>query len=85
MEVYQWLLRERLRGILDPATLFTATDGEGCFRGQGRVRYNPASLTGNDKWIEGALLEIKKCLEKPTAPGRSRTASIADMRSLGLE
>ncbi len=70
MEVYQWLLR-RNGFEVSPTGYFVYCNGrtdKDVFGGKVEFDITLLPYTGDDKWIEGALLEIKKCLEKPTAP-----------------
>ncbi|MFZ2556176.1 MAG: PD-(D/E)XK nuclease family protein [Minisyncoccia bacterium] len=70
MEVYQWLLRRSGFKVSDRGYFLYCngkTDREAF---DGKIEFDMTLLPydGNDAWIEGALVNLKKCLESDTMP-----------------
>lgn len=73
MEVYQWLLR-RLGFEVAPTGYFVYCNGKSDIEAfDGKVEFDVVLLPyeGNDEWIEGILIQLKKCLDGSEIPRSS--------------
>lgn len=73
MEVYQWLLRRNRFEVASTGYFVYCngrTDRE-AFDGKIEFDVKVIPYTGDDSWIEGTILEIKKCLEQDSPPPAS--------------
>ncbi|MFA6295157.1 MAG: PD-(D/E)XK nuclease family protein [Candidatus Paceibacterota bacterium] len=75
MEVYQWLFRMNDFEV-SPTGYFVYCNGKTdreAFDAKLEFDIDLIAYTGNDDWIEGALVDLKKCLlgEKPPAPAHN--------------
>ena len=73
MEVYQWLLRQ-LGFKVSNTGYFVYCNGKNDKEGfDGKVEFDVVLLpyTGSDEWIEGTLVELKKCLQGSDVPAVS--------------
>ncbi len=73
MEIYQWLFRQNEFKVSQTGYFVYCngkTDRE-AFDAKLEFDIDLIAYTGHDSWIDGALVELKKCLmaEKPPAPG----------------
>jgi len=70
MEIYQWLLRKSDFKVSDTGYFVYANGDKDkeAFDAKLEFKVQIISYTGDDKWIEGVLLEIKKCLDGETIP-----------------
>jgi len=70
MEVYQWLLRQNGLNVSDVGYFVYCTGRLDREAFDKRIDFdvNLIEYKGNDSWVEGTLLEIKKCLEGDSIP-----------------
>lgn len=70
MEVYQWLLRQNGFKVSDTGYFVyaNASRDEEAFDGKLEFEITLIPYTGDDGWIEGTLLDIKKTLESEKIP-----------------
>jgi len=70
MEVYQWLLRQNGFTVSDTGYFVyaNASRNEVAFDGKLEFEVTLIPYTGNADWIEGALSNIKRCLESDEIP-----------------
>lgn len=71
MEVYQWLLRANGFKVNKTGYFVYANGRKDLDVFDGKLEFELTLLpyTGDDGWVEGRILEIKKCLESPKIPG----------------
>ena len=72
MEVYQWLLRKNDFPVSNTGYFVYANgiqDADG-FNDQVTFRTNVFPYEGNDEWVEGAVRDVKKCLEGDMPPNK---------------
>ncbi len=70
MEVYQWLLRQNGYEVSDTG-YFVYCNGltdERAFDGKLEFEITLIPYTGNDEWVEGTIVDIKKCLDSDVIP-----------------
>ena len=75
MEVYQWLLRKNGFQVSN-VSYFVYANGrkdKDKFEGVLEFRMKIIPYEGNDGWVEGRIMEIKKLLEQDTTPPASNT------------
>ncbi len=73
MEIYQWLLRRVGHAVSDTGYFVYCngrTDKE-AFDAKLEFDIKLISYTGNDAWVEGMLMDIKKCLDSDKIPETS--------------
>jgi CRISPR/Cas system-associated exonuclease Cas4 (RecB family) len=70
MEVYQWLLRQLGFKVSDTGYFVYCNGNADAKAFDGKVEFDVVLLpyTGDGKWIEGTLADLKKCLNKPKPP-----------------
>lgn len=70
MEVYQWLFRQNGFTVSDTGYFVYANAGKDkkAFDGVLEFEVTLVPYTGDDSWVEGTLLEIKKCLDSGAIP-----------------
>jgi hypothetical protein len=70
METYQWLFRQNGFPVSDTGYFVYANAGKdkAAFDGLLEFEVTLVPYTGNDSWVEPALLNIKECLESPKLP-----------------
>ncbi len=70
MEVYQWLLRKNGFPVSNTGYFVYANAGQDKEAFDAVLEFDLTLIpyTGNDAWVEGALLEIKECLESNEKP-----------------
>jgi len=89
VEVYQWLLRRNGLEVADTG-YFVYCNGDRSqtnFGGVMRFLVKVLSYTGDDSWVEGALLDARRCLEGDIpahTPGCKQCVYLSDASSLGL-
>ncbi|MEA3399098.1 MAG: PD-(D/E)XK nuclease family protein [Patescibacteria group bacterium] len=70
MEIYQWLLRQ-LSFKVSNTGYFVYCNGKTdveAFDGKLEFDIDLLPYTGNDSWVDGTLMEIKKCLDNDSVP-----------------
>lgn len=70
MEIYQWLLRQNGFEV-DETGYFVYTNGRmdlDGFNDRVEFRTKVIAYTGNDKWVEPAIIKMKNCLEGEMPP-----------------
>lgn len=75
MEIYQWLFRKNGFKVSDTG-YFVYCNGDsahGKFTGTLQFKVTLLPYTGNDSWVDNALLDIKTCLTKDTLPSPSES------------
>jgi hypothetical protein len=74
MEVYQWLVRKQNLKVSDTG-YFVYCNGQDAAAFDGRIEFSVKLLpyVGTDHWVEGALLDLKACLIRDTAPTAPET------------
>jgi hypothetical protein len=73
MEIYQWLLH-RLGFTVSDTGYFVYCNGRtdtGAFDGRVEFHVRLLPYTGNDSWIDAALVDLKKCLDDAAMPDLS--------------
>jgi len=89
MEVYQWLLRQNGLKVADTG-YFVYCNGDRSqanFGGAMRFLVKVLSYTGDDSWVEGALLDARKCLEGEIpmqTQGCEQCSYLSDIKTLGI-
>ncbi len=77
VEIYQWLLRKN--GFKVSTTGYfvycNADAGKESFEGRLEFEISLLSYEGDDSWIEGTLLEIRKCLQEDLIPASVETCN----------
>ncbi|MES2202792.1 MAG: PD-(D/E)XK nuclease family protein [Patescibacteria group bacterium] len=70
LEVYQWLLRENGFKVSDTGYWFyaNATKDREAFDGRLDFEMTLVPYKGNTDWVEGTLVELKKCLDSDALP-----------------
>jgi len=70
MEIYQWLLRKSDFKVSNTGYFVYANGDKDkeAFDAKLEFKVQIIPYTGDDKWIEGILLKIKKCLDGETIP-----------------
>lgn len=70
MEVYQWLLRQNGLDVSDTGYFVYVNGRTDVDTFDGKLEFDVKIIpyTGDDSWVEGALLEIKQCLESEELP-----------------
>ncbi|MCX6738266.1 MAG: PD-(D/E)XK nuclease family protein [Candidatus Parcubacteria bacterium] len=82
MEVYQWLFRQNGFNVSDTGYFVYCngrTDTEAFDK---KIEFNISVIPykGDDSWVEGAILDIKKCLEKETIPDMASDCDYCNYR-----
>lgn len=69
IEVYQWLVRKQGLTVSDTG-YFVYCNGQDAEAFDGRIEFSIRVLpyTGSDKWVDGALTELKACLMSDDIP-----------------
>ena len=85
MEIYQWLLRHEksVKHLVSDTGYFVYCNGrtdKEAFDGKLEFDIKLIPYTGNDEWVEGALGNIKKCLESKTIPEASGNCDYCQYR-----
>jgi hypothetical protein len=72
MEMYQWLVRRHGLTVSDTG-YFVYCNGQDAEAFDGRIEFSIKLLpyTGNDRWIEPTLADLKACLMNADMPGRT--------------
>lgn len=90
MELYQWLLRQNGFNVSNTG-YFVYCNGDRSaegFDGVVRFRVKLIPYEGSDAWVEGALMESRRCLEADCPPPAHSSclqcAYLEDVRGLGL-
>lgn len=90
MELYQWLLRRNGFDVSDTG-YFVYCNGDRSAQGfDGVVRFKVSLIayTGNDGWVEDALIRARQCLDADQAPEPGPDCKqclyVNDIRSLNL-
>lgn len=70
IEIYQWLLRQNGFPVSDTGYWFyaNATKDREAFDGRLDFELTLVPYTGNTDWVDGALVELKKCLDSKELP-----------------
>ena len=70
MEIYQWLLRQKGFTVSDTGYFVYANGRKDkkAFDGKLEFEVTLVPYTGDASWVEGALHDIKKCLDTPELP-----------------
>ncbi len=70
MEIYQWLLRHNGLKVSDTGYFVYCTGRHNQDTFDKVIEFDVVLIpyTGNDSWVEGTLLEIKKCLDSSEIP-----------------
>lgn len=70
MEVYQWLLRQNGLDVSDTGYFVYVNGRTDVDTFDGKLEFDVKIIpyTGDDSWMEGTLLEIKKCLDSNEIP-----------------
>lgn len=74
MEIYQWLLRQNGFTVDDTGyfVYVNADTGQNAFDGKLVFEEQLIAYTGNDGWVEKAIIDAHKCLRKKKAPKPSK-------------
>lgn len=74
MEIYQWLLRQRGYDVSDTGYFVYANGDADREAFDARLEFDVTVIpyTGNDEWVEQAILEAKDILDSETIPHASR-------------
>jgi hypothetical protein len=72
MEMYQWLVRKQGLTVSNTG-YFVYCNGQDAAAFDGKIEFAVKLLpyTGNDHWVEGALVDLKKCLLSEAIPARA--------------
>ncbi len=87
MEIYQWLLRQNGFEVA-PTGYFVYLNGrrdKEAFDGKLEFNVKVIPYTGDDSWIEGKLLEAKKCLLSDAVPKSAVTCEYCQYRAAASE
>jgi CRISPR/Cas system-associated exonuclease Cas4 (RecB family) len=70
LEIYQWLLRQNGFTVSDTGywVYANASKDRKAFDGRLDFELTLVPYTGNADWVDGALVELKKCLDSDTIP-----------------
>jgi len=70
MEIYQWLLRQNGFPVSDTGYFVYANGKRDREAFDGKLEFDVKLIpyTGSDKWVEGTLLDMKKCLDSDEIP-----------------
>ena len=70
MEIYQWLLRSNGFSVSDTGYFVYANGRTDLKAFDGKLEFDVKIIpyTGKSDWVEGVLLDIKRCLESETIP-----------------
>src|SRR3989338_5742666 len=73
MEVYQWLFRQNGFKVSDTGYFVYANASKDNKSFDGRLEFEVTliSYKGDDSWVEGTLMDIKKCLDSEEIPAPS--------------
>ena len=89
MEVYQWLLR--FNGLKVAATgYFVYCNGDRSrsdFGGVMRFSVKVIPYTGDDTWVEAALLKARQCLDgelPESTPNCKQCSYLSDVKAMGI-
>ncbi|TSC78373.1 MAG: Uncharacterized protein G01um101429_833 [Parcubacteria group bacterium Gr01-1014_29] len=84
MEIYQWLLRHvDVKHLVSDMGYFVYCNGrtdKEAFDGKLEFDVKIIPYTGSDSWVEGALGDIKKCLESESIPEAGRECDYCQYR-----
>lgn len=90
MEFYQWLMRQHGFKVANTG-YFVYCNGDrssDMFKGVVSFKVSLISYSGNDRWIESALIRARHCLEQDRAPAASddclQCAYLEDVKRLSL-
>ncbi|MFI5334918.1 MAG: PD-(D/E)XK nuclease family protein [Chlamydiales bacterium] len=77
LEIYQWLLKKNGFRVSQTGYFVYCNADAGRESFEGRLEFNISLLpyVGNDSWIEGTLLEIRKCLEADAIPAPTESCN----------
>jgi len=90
MEVYQWLLRQNGLKVADTG-YFVYCNGDRSqadFGGAIRFLVKVIPYIGDDSWVEGALMDARKCLEGEMpmqTQSCEQCAYLSDIKTLGIQ
>lgn len=87
MEVYQWLLRQNGFKVSDTGYFVYANGRRDLDAFDGKLEFDVTILpyTGSDSWIEGTLLDLKKCLDGDTVPEMDEDCDYCRYREAATE
>jgi len=73
MEVYQWIFRQLGFKVSDTGYFIFANADKGREKFDGKLEFEVTIIPykGDDSWIEGILIDIKKCLDSDEIPSAS--------------
>ncbi|MDP3645551.1 MAG: hypothetical protein Q8R25_00480, partial [bacterium] len=82
MEVYQWLFRQNGFKVADTGYFVyaNASRDKKAFDGVLEFEVTLVPHTGDDSWMEGTLMDIKKCLEGEDLPSAVSTCDYCTYR-----
>ena len=74
MEVYQWLFRQNNFRVSNTGYFVyaNASKDKEAFDAKLEFEVTLVPYTGDDSWVEGVLIDLKKCLDNPEAPAPSK-------------
>jgi RecB family exonuclease len=83
IEVYQWLLRQRGFLVSNTGYLVYCNGDDSRDRFDQRLEFSISVLphTGDDSWVEGALFEIRQCLESSDFPEPGESCDFCKYRA----
>jgi hypothetical protein len=87
MEVYQWLLRRKGFKVSDTGYFVYANGLRDRKAFDGRLDFEVTLIayTGDDSWVEGAIMEAKACLDGGELPAPGPNCEYCNYRKLALE
>ncbi len=82
LEIYQWLLRQNGFKVSDTGYWFyaNATKDREAFDGRLDFELTLVPYTGSTDWIDGVLVELKKCLDSSELPSASESCDYCRYR-----
>lgn len=74
MEVYQWLLRQNGFEVSNRGYFVYCNGRTDLEAFDGKIEFDVTLLPydGNDSWVEGTLMQMRKCLDNPSTPTPSK-------------
>jgi CRISPR/Cas system-associated exonuclease Cas4 (RecB family) len=82
MEIYQWLLRQSGFTVADTGYFVyaNASKDRAAFDAKLEFEVTLVPYTGNADWVEGALADIKRCLDSAEVPGKGASCDYCNYR-----
>jgi len=84
MEVYQWIFRQKGFDVGNTGYFMFANAGRNREKFDGRLEFKLSIIPyeGDASWVEGTIVEIKKCLESDELPESGEKCEYCDYRKM---